>query len=248
MPTKKDSALKKKVIKPKKKTTKKKKVTKANKPIVIITQKLPKEKCCTDVKKSGEAYTVPFGFADLAGTRRLGTEVTQKETEVVKPIKTMNEIPKVEKLIPKGPLKIDEGILAKLNQTKPSIPSVADIEDEKPTFKYKPISESFKPIKKSKNIQVNIKEPMKNLIILDEEEELQPLETEPLGEANITKRKYDKSKAEQNKAKLLSQLYNLLVINDTEQNARNITESYKDQSNKKIKEKINYEKQLVKKI
>lgn len=146
MPTKKDSALKKKVIKPKKKTTKKKKVTKANKPIVIITQKLPKEKCCTDVKKSGEAYTVPFGFADLAGTRRLGTEVTQKETEVVKPIKTMNEIPKVEKLIPKGPLKIDEGILAKLNQTKPSIPSVADIEDIKPTFKYKPISESFKPI------------------------------------------------------------------------------------------------------
>lgn len=59
----------KKVIKRK---VKRKKTTKAKlpsaKPIVIIKQKLPREKCCTDVTKSGEAYTVPIGFSDRLGT------------------------------------------------------------------------------------------------------------------------------------------------------------------------------------
>jgi hypothetical protein len=59
-------------------------------------------------------------------------------------------------------------------------------------------------------------------------------------------KKYDTSKGDQNKFKLLSQLYGLLIINETEENARRITDSFKLQSNKKIKEKINYEKQAKK--
>lgn len=63
-----------------------------------------------------------------------------------------------------------------------------------------------------------------------------------------TRKKYDTSKADENKAKLLNQLYNILRLSNTEQNAINITESYKTQSNTKIKEKIKNEKQLAKKI
>jgi hypothetical protein len=74
MPTKKE--MKPKIKKPKKKIIKKKKVAKPT-PIIIITQKLPKEKCCTDVTKSGEAYTIPIGFSDRLGTLRLGLEPKQ---------------------------------------------------------------------------------------------------------------------------------------------------------------------------
>lgn len=81
---------KKKVIK--KKATKKPKDTKPKAtPIIIYTQKLPRTKCCVDGEKTGEAYSIPFGFRDLAGTQRIsqtlgGVSQTPTKTSVNKPI------------------------------------------------------------------------------------------------------------------------------------------------------------------
>jgi len=78
MPIKKDKVKKKlkDSIRPslrlKKKATKK---TKEITPVVkyIFTERVPKKKCCTDVEKTGQAYTIPFGYADRLGTTRLET-------------------------------------------------------------------------------------------------------------------------------------------------------------------------------
>ena len=131
----------------KKKTTNKrserKKKTAKPKVVYIMTQKLPKEKCCTDVKKTGEAYTVPIGFADLAGTRRLGTEKVETKKVETKTTPFKEEI-KIDKLIPLGRLKLDENIINKLNASRPSIPAKNDTPDV-PAFQRKPINEYFIP-------------------------------------------------------------------------------------------------------
>ena len=66
---------KKKVIKKKVSKKKPKSNVKETKPptIVIHTQRLPKTKCCTEVNKTGEGYTIPFGYKDLKGTVKSGT-------------------------------------------------------------------------------------------------------------------------------------------------------------------------------
>lgn len=51
--------------------------------IAIIQQKLPKEKCCTDPIKSGQAYTIPIGF-----THRLGL----MPQEVAKPVAHVEQV------------------------------------------------------------------------------------------------------------------------------------------------------------
>lgn len=87
---------KKKVIK---KKVVKKKIAKAKeiKPTIVIhTQRLPKTKCCTEVNKTGEGYTIPFGYKDLKGTEPITPPVTNKtlskktteiETQTEEPIK-----------------------------------------------------------------------------------------------------------------------------------------------------------------
>ena len=47
--------------------------------IVIHTQRLPKTKCCTEVNKTGEGYTIPFGYKDLKGTVPLEPAVSNKK-------------------------------------------------------------------------------------------------------------------------------------------------------------------------
>jgi hypothetical protein len=61
----------KKIDKKKQKVIKKKVVKKTVPKIVIYTQPLPRTKCCTDVEKTGEAFSIPYGFRDLAGTQRI---------------------------------------------------------------------------------------------------------------------------------------------------------------------------------
>jgi hypothetical protein len=198
MPIKKDKVKKKKIKKPRNASSLVKTIK--PKPVYIFTERVPNKKCCTDVYKSGQAYTIPFGFSDRLGTTRLPTAATP--------------------------------------------PSIT------PPKEYFTIeTQTEKPSKASKKIQVNMKQPVKNLIILDEEEEepaSNPIETqtEP---ASKPKRKYDTSKAEENKTRLLEQLYQILLINNDEPVAMSITQSYAESSNKKIKEKINREKQLVRK-
>lgn len=65
---KKTTVAKPKVVKPK---NKKPKQTKPPQ-IQIITQKLPRTKCCTDPVKSGQSYTIPLGYTDRLGTMRIG--------------------------------------------------------------------------------------------------------------------------------------------------------------------------------
>jgi hypothetical protein len=65
----------KKIDKKKTKVIKKKVVKKKIPKIVIYTQALPRTKCCTDVEKTGEAYSIPYGFRDLAGTQRLSQSI-----------------------------------------------------------------------------------------------------------------------------------------------------------------------------
>ena len=81
MPTKKikkkTTVAKPKVTKPRVKKTKQTKppkapsVSKPVQPIQIITQKLPRTKCCTDPLKSGQSYTIPLGYTDRLGTMRI---------------------------------------------------------------------------------------------------------------------------------------------------------------------------------
>ena len=215
MPIKKDKKKLKDSIRPslrlKRKTTKK---TKEIAPLVkyIFTERVPKKKCCTDVTKTGQAYTIPFGFADRLGTTRLETPTPTS-----------------------APLKA-------------TLPSVKPISEKKEYLTIE--TQTDKPSKASKKIQVNIKEPVKKKLIILEEGEDEPMPSEEI-QTEVTqseKRKYDKSKADENKMRLLSQLYNLLTINNSIEDSRVITESYKTQSNTKIKERINSEKQAVKKI
>jgi len=202
MPIKKDK-IKKKL---KKKATKK---TKEIAPVVkyIFTERVPKKKCCTDVEKTGQAYTIPFGYADRLGTTRLSESTTPSKVPPIKPISEKKEYLTIE-------------------------------------------TQTDKPSKASKKIQVNMKEPVKKKLFILEESEDEPMPSEEI-QTEVTqseKRKYDKSKADENKMRLLSQLYNLLTINNSIEDSRVITESYKTQSNTKIKERINNEKQAVKKI
>lgn len=92
--------IKKKLNKPKVTIAKKKKVLKRNKkvmkPIVIITQKLPREKCCTDVTKSGEAYTIPVGFTQRLGAIMPLTKNVSTSTE------TQADIIPFKDYVPKG--------------------------------------------------------------------------------------------------------------------------------------------------
>lgn len=66
------------------------------KPPVVMREKTP---CCTDVLKTGQAYTLPLGFVDYKGTQRIGQEPKQTvETTVplwpsAKPFKTLGEEP-----------------------------------------------------------------------------------------------------------------------------------------------------------
>jgi hypothetical protein len=60
-----------KVVKPKNKKPKQTKPKPAPQ-IQIITQKLPRTKCCTDPVKSGQSYTIPLGYTDRLGTMRIG--------------------------------------------------------------------------------------------------------------------------------------------------------------------------------
>lgn len=48
------------------------KAPKKPKPIVIFKEAVPKKPCCTDVSKTGSGYQIPFGYANMAGTTRLG--------------------------------------------------------------------------------------------------------------------------------------------------------------------------------
>jgi hypothetical protein len=70
---------KKKAMKPK---TPSKKTIKA-KPAVTIIKPTP---CCTDVLKTGQAYTVPLGFMDYKGTQRINQ---------IPPVSTPSQPPKV---------------------------------------------------------------------------------------------------------------------------------------------------------
>jgi len=127
MPTKK--GLKKQVIK-KKKVIKKKTTKEMPKPIYIITQKLPREKCCTDVKKTGQAYSIPLGFVDRLGTTRLGSENKVTESDKLSSSKEpLKEEPIIIKPISQGRLKIDERVLNKFTQSKQSIPAKMDMPD-----------------------------------------------------------------------------------------------------------------------
>lgn len=80
-------------------------------------------------EKSKRETRVPLGQSDEV-LKSISIQTEPKSTVSISP------------LVSQGRLKIDENIMNKLNQSRPSIPSTADIED-KPTFKYKPISESF---------------------------------------------------------------------------------------------------------
>jgi len=66
--------------------------------------------------------------------------LAKSETISVAPLKVL---PTVAPLVAKGRLKIDDNIMNRLTQSKPSIPSVSDVESIKPTMN-KPISEYFK--------------------------------------------------------------------------------------------------------
>jgi len=204
MPIKKDNKKKKKIKKPRNasslvKTTK-------PKPVYIFTERVPNKKCCTDVYKSGQAYTIPFGFMDRLGTTRIETPLSKTSTTFGSPVPPTITTPKE--------------YLTIETQTEHNASALG------------------KPSKASKKKQLIIEED--EPISVGMPEEPQPLVSE--------KRKYDTSKADENKMRLLSQLYNLLVVNYSPTDAVNISESYKTQSNKRIKDRINNEKQLVKKI
>jgi hypothetical protein len=190
MPIKKDK--KKKVIKPKKKSTKKK----VAKPIVIITQKLPREKCCTDVTKTGEAYTIPFGFMNRLGaitepkqTKSIGTS-TSTSTE------TINK-----------PLTIEQEVLKLLNESRAeSNPITKYFKKQEPSMKKKqtPITKYYKIIPPGENIvisqeppkeELQVKKPARNIQIVDEEEFNKVIEQEASAQPK-QKRKYNKTKQE----------------------------------------------------
>jgi len=225
MPIKKEMK-KKSLVKPKKRAAKKKQLPKA-KPIQIITQKLPKEKCCTDPIKSGQAYTIPLGFTDRLGAMpvSLPLQQTTQPTQVTTylgSVKTQTE----------KPITLSKGTQIKKGQF------IIEGED-------KPISiqtQTEKPITLSKGTQIKI-----GKIIIEDEDEPISIQTQTLEETTKEKRKYDTSKSDTNKMRLLSQLYNLLILNYSEENTVGIVESYKFQSNKKIKEKLDYERQIARK-
>jgi len=209
----------------KKKMIPKKKKTKAIKPIVIITQKLPREKCCTDVTKSGEAYTIPIGFTN----RLVAPEpIPQRMSNLVRGL---------------SPLKKVSISTSTESQPRAEISTQTD----KPSVATKITQVTTIPVKKpvTKKLIVEGDSDEENIVIMPTESSTIPIEAST--ERNV-KRKYDTNKAEENKTKLLSDLYNLLLINNSQQDSLKITESYNQQSNKKIKERINSEKQLVKKI
>jgi hypothetical protein len=72
--------LKKKPVKPKSKAK-----PKATPKVKITYQKLPKEGCCTDVLKTGQAYAIPFGFRDIMGTQRIDTGTDSNRLSTTKP-------------------------------------------------------------------------------------------------------------------------------------------------------------------
>ncbi len=133
----------KKVIK--KKATKKPKETKPkaqgrnqdfSTPIIIYTQKLPRTKCCTDVEKTGEAYSIPFGFRDLAGTQRLSQTLVP-----AKPIAQAKETISIQTQTnkPKPKLIIYEDEETQTDKEKPTL--IMDEEtqtEDKPIRKRKP--------------------------------------------------------------------------------------------------------------
>ena len=88
---------KKKVIKKKVSKKKPKSNVKETKPvskaptIVIHTQRLPKTKCCTEVNKTGEGYTIPFGYKDLKGTEPITPTVSKATTKKTMEIETQTE-------------------------------------------------------------------------------------------------------------------------------------------------------------
>jgi hypothetical protein len=134
---------KKKVIK--KKATKKPKETKPKEtkpkatPIIIYTQKLPRTKCCVDGEKTGEAYSIPFGFRDLAGTQRLSqTLVPQSNIKPITPVKESISI-QTQTNKPKPKLIIYEDEETQTDKEKPTL--IMDEEtqtEDKPIRKRKP--------------------------------------------------------------------------------------------------------------
>jgi len=126
----------------KKKATKKPKETKPKEtkpkatPIIIYTQKLPRTKCCTDVEKTGEAYSIPFGFRDLAGTQRLSQTLVP-----AKPIAQAKETISIQTQTnkPKPKLIIYEDEETQTDKEKPTL--IMDEEtqtEDKPIRKRKP--------------------------------------------------------------------------------------------------------------
>lgn len=90
---KKKKVIKKKVSKKKPKSNVKEKKPPTVKPptIVIHTQRLPKTKCCTEVNKTGEGYTIPFGYKDLKGTEPITPAVSKATTKKTMEIETQTE-------------------------------------------------------------------------------------------------------------------------------------------------------------
>lgn len=86
-----------------------------------------------------------FSLGDVA---KLISEVKKTPTPSTEQksitVQTEKEADKIVRPVPLGRLKIDESIMNKLSQSRPSIPSIIDIEDTTPTFKYTPVSEYFK--------------------------------------------------------------------------------------------------------
>jgi hypothetical protein len=80
MPIKKDKVKKKKIKKPRNASSLVKTIK--PKPVYIFTERVPNKKCCTDVYKSGQAYTIPFGFSDRLGTTRIPTAATPPHSPV----------------------------------------------------------------------------------------------------------------------------------------------------------------------
>ena len=217
--------------------------------IVIHTERLPKTKCCTEVSKTGEGYTIPFGYKDLKGTEPI-LPVTKKtaETEptpvtkkpIVKAtIETQTEPLAVNKKpIVKATIQTQTEPLAvvKKKTTKKKIEPPQNIQKQTDIRKFTTESAQIEP---PQNIRFTIDEPP-TVIETEPPVDYTEIQSEVQPEKN-PKRKYDTSNKDLNKRKLLDKLFKLLLLSESPENAFKLTESYSESSNNQIKKRIQEE-------
>jgi hypothetical protein len=99
------------------------KVKKVKKPkgqaMVIINQKLPQTKCCTDPLKSGQAYTIPLGYTDRLGTMRIVETPNASEGKAL-PI-PINRIPVVVPRLRPSPIQLPINEVITINAENPVV-------------------------------------------------------------------------------------------------------------------------------